>query len=467
LTVSARPFVRGTTPVTIDAPAVVGSTTTNIDNGSSLTGWVALTASTTLSVVSGAVRATKTKAVSGSDSVGLRRTGAVEMSTLPYMVIKGAFDVADIIYAIDNLFIVDNGTGDPIPPAGASVNYKTGVFEYIVYRPTGFTAVDVVLAFTDAKTGEWIEINSIDITDDPFGTGKVQTRPVQIYGSQRTELSLSVLGLDAAGTGTVGLGEQILVHTAAARSDGLATFLAMRDAASKPGTSDSTAVSGYYDTLSASEATPYTFSAGLLAPGNYHVVARLRPRATGAGQAVLFRAGVDPTASDMIYDPVVGTKQAPLTVVSSGAVWPQLQTDQWSLIDLGSLRLPPVDIEDPAATITLEFTRGSQAVDLDDVFLVNADLGQSSIVVTATAGASVSAVRLDAASVDAPQASAWVGAANGTMVADATRWVGEQHEALPGELQISTVTPGCATSRVSAHYFPRFHTNVAALPVSP
>jgi hypothetical protein len=40
----------------------------------------------------------------------------------------------------------------------------------------------------------------------------------------------------------------------------------------------------------------------------------------------------------------------------------------------------------------------------------------------------------------------------------------DQHLAEPGLLQISTVTPGCATSRVSASYFPRYAHDVAPLP---
>jgi hypothetical protein len=68
--------------------------------------------------------------------------------------------------------------------------------------------------------------------------------------------------------------------------------------------------------------------------------------------------------------------------------------------------------------------------------------------------------------VDSPQATAWVGAANGTLIADPARWVGEQHAAAPGLLQYVTITPGCATTRASFDYYPRSHTHVVDLGVA-
>jgi hypothetical protein len=417
-----------------------------------------------LAVVSGGVQGT----VYGRASASIRRTGAVTMTSLTYMRIRGTASAFS-----DGLVTVADNGGGAVTPASYSYNATTGAYDILIRRPTGFTTVDVTFARTggtvSTTSGLFVNVDQIDITDNPFSTGKVQSRQVQILGSQRTELSLSVLGLDAAGTTPVALGEQVLVHTAAAGSDGRAKFLACRSASGLTGTSDAGATSGQFNTLSTT-ATPtnFTFPASALLKGNYLAYVRVRCATVGTSD-LSYRAFIDPTVGDNVFDPRTGWKTAPLTVVASGAAWPQVNQatgsplSPWVMIPLGLLRLPPADIEDSAATITVQIARASVAVDVDDIFLLNDDIGQTSILLTGLASGSYSAVRLDAATVDASQASAWVGAANGTMLADAARWIGEQHTAANGLLQVSTVTPGCSTSRVSADYFPRSHTHVVDL----
>jgi hypothetical protein len=424
------------------------------NNSTSTATWTA----PTLTVVSGGVQGT----VYGRASATIRRTGAVTMTSLPYMRIKGTASAFS-----DGLVTVADNGGSAITPASYSYNATTGAYEILINRSAGFTAVDVTFARTggtvSTATGLFVNVDQIDITDNPFNTGKVQSRQVQILGSQRTELSLSVLGLDAAGTTPVALGEQVLVHTAAAGDDGRAKFLACRTTSGLAGTADSTATSGQFNTLSTT-ATPtnYTFPASALLPGNYMLVSRVKP-ITAGNKTLSYRGFVDPSTGDNVYDPPSGAwLTRPLVVGATG--WPTIVLNSYGLVPLGMLRLPPADLEDSSATITIQVAADvGSAVNLDDIYLLNDDIGQASILLTGLASGSYSAVRLDAATVDRTQATAWVGVANGTMVADAARWVGEQHAAAPGLLQIATVTPGCSTSRVSGHYYPRFHTHVAGI----
>jgi hypothetical protein len=423
-----------------------------------------------LAVVSGGVQATVYGRASASDRRNNTGITSAAMATVPYIRIRGTASA----FSDGQITIADNG-GVALATTSYSYNSTTGAYDILIKRAAGFANLDITFARTggavSTTSGVFVNVDQIDITDNPFASAKVQTRQVTIYGSQRTELSLSVLGLDAAGTTPVGLGEQILVHTASAGSDGRAKFLACRSASGLAGTADATAVSGVFNALSTT-ATPtnFAFAASALLSGNYLAVARGRSATVGAN-TLSFRAFIDPTVGDNAFDPRTGWKTAPLTVVASGALWPQVNqasgspASPWALIPLGMLRLPPADIEDAGATITVQLARGANAVDVDEVFLLNADadVGQASILLTGLTSGSYSAVRLDAATVDSPQATAWVGAANGTMLADAARWIGEQHAAAPGLLQISTVTPGCATSRVSARYYPRFHTHVATV----
>jgi hypothetical protein len=449
-------YFDGNTP---DTAAITYSWDGTTNNSASTGTWTA----PSLAVVAGAVKGT----VYGRASASIRRNSTgitgVEMATLPYIRIKGTASA----YSDGQVTVADDG-GASLATTSYSYNSTTGAFEILINRASGFTNLDVTFARTGGTVsttdGVFVAVDQIDITDNPFATGKTQTRQVAVYGSQRTELSLSILGLDAAGTTPVGLGDQVLVHTAAAGDDGRAKFLACRAAAGLAGTSDTGAVSGAYNTLSTTASpTSFTFSASTLLTGNYMAYARVRCGTVGATE-LSFRAFVDPTVGDNVYDPVGGAwKTVPLTVVGTPSVaqWPQLFQSTWVLVPLGMLRLPPADVEDASATITVQIARASVSVDVDDIFLCNTDVGQASILLTNISSGSYSAVRLDAATVDSPQEKAWFGAANGTMLTEPARWAGgEQHTAGPGLLQVSTVTPGCATSRVSAHYYPRFHTYV-------
>lgn len=449
-------YFDGNTP---DTAALAYSWDGTANKSTSTATWTA----PSLAAVSGGIRGT----IYGRPAVTIRRAGAIGDPALPYVRIKGvasAFSDGMVIVNDDgpNPSDVDPSGYSYLTPASYTYNRTTGEFE-LLFRPSNFNTVDVTFLRTSGSisttSGLFVQVDSIEMTDNPFGTGKVQSRQVQIYGSQRTELSLEVLGLNEDGTSPVGLGEQVLVHTAAAGNDGRAKFLSARNASALVGTPDASATGGVYNALgTTSSPTAFTFPAATLLPGNYVAYGRLRHSAV-ANATVSLRGEVQ-AATETFTDPRTGWKTAPVTVLAAGATWPQLNANTWEILPLGMLRLPPADIEQPDATITIAVACDT-ALALDDIFLCNADVGQASLLLTTTAeGTSFNAARLDAATVDAPQASAWVGwFPSGAMVADAARWIGEQHQASPGLLQIGTVTPGCATSRVSGSYYPRNHTN--------
>jgi hypothetical protein len=425
----------------------------------------------TLAVVSGTVKGT----VYGSDTASIRRAGAVNMSALPYMKIVGTATINGAGSANLAVTVADGGTA--VSVISSSVNPTTGDFSILINRPAGFaTSVDVTATYgglysvNDITT---VAVDAITITDNPYGTGAVQVQNISVLGSRRTDVSLLVQGLNAAGTAAVSLGNETLVYTATAGTDGRAKFGDARSLAARAGTTDSTAVSGSYDTLGTTAApTTFQFAASKLLPGNYLVYARIKAPTAVVGDQLSFRASVTPAAGDPVYDPRSGAwKTSPgITAVAANAVWPQLNTNTWTIIPIGMLRLPPADLlQDPGAQITIYVAKGSTAITLDDLFLCNADVGQASLVLTSYTGNSFSAVRLDAATIGSPQALCYVGAAQvgsstPAFLADAGRWFGEQHRASPGLLQIATVTPGCTTARVSGSYYPKFHTDVAATP---
>jgi hypothetical protein len=416
-----------------------------------------------LAVVSGTVQGT----VYGRSSASIRRTGAITMSTLPYLRIRGTASA----YSDGIIQIVDNGAKVADVYGGAvsySYNALTGVYDILIYRPGGFTTVDVTFsraAGTISPTAAmFVNVDQIDITDNPFASGKVQTRQISIGGSQRTELSLSVLGLDAAGTTPVPLGDQVLIHTAAAGTDPRAKFLSCRTASGLGGTADSSATGGVNSNVATlPSTTTFTFPASSLLPGNYLLVARLWMGILGT-RTISFRGYVDPTTGDNAYDPPGGTawKTIPLTTTAAGG-YPVLKQSTYGMLPLGVLRLPPADVQDSGATLNIQIAADSSGVTLDDIWLLNADIGQTTLVNTAIAGpSSYSSVQLNAATVDTPNPTVWFGVANSTSITDPTRLLGfEQHQAKPGLMQVSSVTPNCATSRLAGFYYRRYGHDVA------
>jgi hypothetical protein len=182
-------------------------------------------------------------------------------------------------------------------------------------------------------------------------------------------------------------------------------------------------------------------------------VPRLWPVTTG-DKTISFAASVTSGATT-ISDPLTGWNTCPLTI---GATYPAIPVGSWRMIPLGLLRLPPADVEDAAAMVTIKLAASAtSAVRVDEVFLVHATTGELTLLNLASG---VSAVRLDAASTDRAQPSAWVGTANGAMVQVLDQDFA-QHQAVPQILSVVSVTPGCDTTRLSGHYFAHYDHDVA------
>jgi hypothetical protein len=201
----------------------------------------------------------------------------------------------------------------------------------------------------------------------------------------------------------------------------------------------------------------FTFPASTLLPGEYAVYMRLKAT-SAAVRTISYAASLDGSGTLDAADPATGWYTSRITAGTGYDIFP-----------MDSLMLPPAGIEDATATLSLKVAADTASVvSLDDVWLAHVESGQVTLLDTS---GSLSAVRIDAATVDAPQPSAWVGIATatgtGAMLAAGQRIQAfDQHMAEPGLLQISTVTPSCGTSRVSASYYPRFAHDVAPVTAS-
>lgn len=444
-------FFDGNTP---DTAAITYAWTGTANNSTSTATWTA----PALAVVDGAVRGT----VYGRATASIRRTGTIDMSELPYLRITGTATAA----ADGQVSVADDGSV-PISPLSYSYNGATGAYEIVVKRPEGFTNLGVTFTRNSGAVsttgGIFVAVDSIEITDAPFGTGRVQTRQVPVYGSQRTEVSIDVRGLDTDGTTPVGLGAQVLVCTSAAGDDGRAKSLAVRAAStvSVSPTSDSAATSGSYNplaTIASGNYPTFELDSSALLPGTFDVYASIYA-VTAATHTVSLRADLD-HGLDAVR---VGDWQDTIvTAVSSGAVWPQILEDVYRLMPVGE-----VTVGEDGGILSLSLASASTTnMRVDDLFLLHRTASQVSLINTASSSGSLSRVRLDAATVTRPRPSAWVGQVGGAMMDAALAGRCQafaQHQAEPGLLQFFTVTPGCSTSRVSATYYERFAHDAASI----
>jgi hypothetical protein len=478
LTIHARPFVRGMTATTIDAPPLPGGTPPTdqvIDSGSSTTNWTSagwpgttntVGTSTSDPFLGGTVFGASVRV--GSTPISpwntLTRTATIAVdSTRPYLLIKGKVryrhDVTGNYGYAGDISITAASTSSfaPLTLINMQHNSTTGAFTALVQQNSSIDSLTVKLqtpsVFRVARYSMWTAVDSITRTAGAISgvfTGKVQSRQVQIYGSQRTELSLSVLGLDQTAS-PVALGEQVLVYTASAADESRAKFLACRASAGLGGTAVSTSTSGAYNPLATIAAATYPVfqvDPTQLLPGTHDIYGSILATASGT-HTVSVRADAD-AGLDAVR---VGAWQN--VDITTGSAWPQIPVNVWRIVPLGSVT---VGEDGGVLSLSVASSTGAQ-VRIDDLFLFHRKAGQLSMLDTKTASASMSAVRLDAASVLNPRPSAWVGTANGPMMDAALsgRCLSfDQHQADPGLLQIVTITLDCTTSRVSATYSERF-----------
>lgn len=483
LTIPCRPFVRPQNEVTIQAPALPPSGSTppadvTIDGGTSTSAYRATGPSWSTSITLGVNTAPFTGSVYGTiaNTSGAVHTIAGDLtytasiaadSARPYVVVTGRQRLRASRsagswggWAYGNQVKFSDASGNSLLVVDMRNTDATGGWRATIYNPDILNQIKVTVSrpnepygYSQLQIGVDSIIRSAGSVSGTF-TGKAQSRQVPIYGSQRTELSLAILGLDTSDS-PVPLGEQVLIHTASAGSDNRAKFLGCRAQSGLGGTADSDAVTGVKSTLgTTSSPTGFMFSATTLLPGEFYVYARLK--GTAGSAMISYAASLDGAGPLDASDPVGGW-YARVVPITSG----------YRIVPLGVLILPPALIEDPGATVTVNVA-SSTPVDLDEVWVAHVESGQ--VTLLDTNDPIISAVRLDAATVGSVVPSAWVGIATptgpGVVIAAGPRIQAfDQHMAEPGLLQISTVTPGCASSRVSARYYPRYAHDVAPLPM--
>lgn len=348
------PFAYSATLTTVAALAASGSTTTNVDTGSSTTGWTATVNGGAVSpaVVSGAVVATGGSAMSGVIPVVMTRVslGATTSST-KYLIVDwrvgtGAWS--------DSFTATGDGTALTMVANGPSPT--TGYTRTTFFVAASSLSTLVLTVATDSGASlvtRSVSIDNVAVSDvrPTMGSARQQLRSLAIAGSAPTIGSLSIQH------STTSLGHT-LVYTCP--DDGAGYVPACSSyRVSGPGlTADAGTVSGFHGIMNAGTTT-YNILPSSLPAGEYLLMASIGgTTATGT---------VSYTFTPQVNSTTVGPVLSGSAVVTT--------TPAYTFFRLGMVHLPSVDLP-PNPLAWMQLTLASTATQfLDEVYLFNLTTG--------------------------------------------------------------------------------------------
>lgn len=453
LTIEAQPFARTELPITEVSPSPppgAPPTTTLVDACSSTTGWTAtrLGGSAIPSTSGGAVKASwtnNTGAIQNSAYVTLTRSGlSADMTATPYVRIDWSSSHYASRTGVRTHTVKLNGvTVTEVARDGSVAWYES---PSTTLTSVAITAATPLSALSTAKIEVSIaDISRTDSTTLSTTTGQRQTfRTLMVKGSVRTQGSLAVESETAA------LGST-LVYTCPTTATLQQPPLRGLRTDGGSDTADSGLISGKRSDLTVNHV--FDIPAANIPDGGYLLVARMR--VTSGTSWTLTWAG-----SSVVGGTVVDS--AAMSGTTSGTS----STNAWVTVPVAKIPLPTFKLG-PSGLVRLEL-QGSANTQLDEAWIFNMDLGRLSIVECGTgtpaAGGSSSRLWLDAASVDNPVPSVWMGSAadrsdaHGAGPALASF---SAHEFLPPSMNVFVVTSNSVDTTVTlGPYHPRWHTHV-------
>lgn len=443
LTIKALPWARANTVTTFSSPAPPNTspTTASVDACTATTGWAATGTGTVVAVSTsgGAVRTQAT--FTGGGAITLTRTGLSAVVTTTNLV------------RIDFQTTVTAGVSSlPSPTVklnGVTVSEvaRNGNVAWYLAPASPLTSVSVTQAAYFAGGGVvTLAINDITRSDQAQDqSGARQTfRTLPVAGSTRTQGNLSLADPSAA------LGS-VLVYTTPITSPAVQPPLRVLRTAGSTETTDTTLCSGKYSDLF----TLHTFDipAPNVPAGGYLLLARVKhASASTYGVAWAGKSLQGTTTLDT----------APPSGVASFA----LAADTWTIVTIGRMTLPTFSLG-PSGKVRIEMKCSVVGMQLDEAWIFNLDQGRLTWVECGTAapsaGGAANRLWVDAASLDNPAPSIWMGNAS-----DRTDAYGAgpkmvalgEHEFAPPATNVFTVNTNSVATAVGLSYYPSFHTHV-------
>lgn len=466
ITLNCAPFGRDADETYVEAVAS-GATpptpsTATVDDGTSTSGWAVSRSLTSTAlgplvgptVVSGAVQAsTSGTGFNFAYDFALSRTGlAASMTTTPFLMVQATMSGSGRSSAALS-FAINGDAAKPIAQNGETYYFDCSAI-------TTVTSVDVTysltarssISFTHTATLRVLDISRTNVP--PFvGTGRMLSRRLTVGGSARTEASL------ALAHETLALGEVRVYTNAADVNPGYQPPLRQyrNNAFGGTVTPDTSTVSGGRSMLNAGTPETYDVPASALIAGTHQL-------------EVLVRGTAGPRAITYSVSTLVGTTEHGTT---TGVIPFTLLGADWQFVSLQVLPLPPVALPlGSSSKVRIELSSTS-ALEIDDGFIFNTDVGQVTGVVcgtgTPTAGGASSKVWIDTPTLDWPNPAIWLGTTAGRD--DARHAIGGNaaeggespaittHLFNPGDVNLLTICTGATNVAASLRYHRRHQHN--------
>lgn len=444
LTFTAFPWPRSAEKVV--SPAVAAGSPTVVDDGSSTANWsTPVPAGASLSVVSGAVRSTYSRA---AGAAALRRTAAISTTTEKYVSVDWKSSAAGA-----GLFRTSAAPSVNLPEIrrapGAVAGFTRSWYE-VPESVSSLSWVEFGVTHPAASGSATLEIDRVQAsaTIPVFGTARQSVRSIVPGGSVPAEGTIMVQHE------TAGLGETIVFSHPA--EGGYAPPLRPWWHDGDPEEANPAALSGATNTLT--NATNFHVPVSAIPEGDVQLWARIFSDAAGSFQVYW-------AADAWMGGVVVGDSQTNSTMVT----WATANT--YALVPLARLALPTANVG-PAGYHRIRIhTPGDLGKHLDEAWLFAMDRGRLTVVNTGTGAPSTGSVanrlRILAPSPEKPNGSIEVGIASdwsdaftpgsASIPCDQTG-----HRFDPEGSNIFVATTGTTDAAVSFEHYRRWHTNAGS-----
>lgn len=455
IALTCEPFAYSATATTVPALAASGSTTVNVDNGSSTTGWTGSTNSgdpVTVSTTGGALKVATNSALSDpAVVVYATRTGSVSTSSTPYIVVDWKYGEAGATLTLGSLGLDADGvtatriTSVPSPTAG----YTRTTFRVNASSVSTLTFGVSTSPPSGGSVVRSLTIDNIDRTDvsPAAALPRQQVRTIEVDGSAPT------IGSIAVEHATSALGE-VLLYTYPDDGTGYVPYCRPYHSAGSAVSSDANAVSGYSEEAgSVSFDIPTPSTPG----GTYLVMARMK---RSSSSTVTFDWSVTPRLNS------TDLSSAETHTVSVAL------TTSYAFVRLGTTRLPMMDVASTPSSVTRLNIDATVSETLDELYLFNMDIGRLTGPVscgtgTPAAGSHSNRLWIDSPSVDNDGLGRYLRgyASDRSDAFSAYPFMTSPgiHEFAAGGVKVLTVTTNPTTAAdVSFTYHPAWHTHAAA-----
>lgn len=398
VSLTCSPWARSADLVTVDALSV-GASTVSIDDGTSAAGWTGSYEGSP-AVVSTAWEAGSVgvaeldDAVTAPDTWTMTRTGAVDFTSTPYLVVEVRTLASDAAPPINV-----SASADVAPLSLLSVRREAGSAYYEMIFDLRGTGATSALTFTHtSRVGDpWsgMFIRQLSRTSEPPGiTARQQARIVDVGGTERTPASIHVQ--TASGTGSLG---QCIVHTCPEDGSGYSPPLQRWRTVGQTRTPDATAFSGTYESINTTSWIAEVPTSAL-PEGGYVLMARLRAQTAATVTVTWSTSTIFPDATTQ-EGFTVGTVQH---TFDAGNVW--------NLVKMDALTLPSVRTKAGKVQIALQVAAASPVVTLDEAWLFRED-DDCALTIVETARPHL---WLDSPDFDSPVPRVWIGDGSTTKV---------------------------------------------------